>query len=487
MPYRNDEEARTRRRSLATPLSDRTDRLADGKAVRATVPRASHRDWSAPVDRPDPVEWMNRTNADRLEHYRPIRVSRMMASPFTFLRGSAELMAIDLVGTPNSGFVTSAIGDSHLSNFGMYASPERQLVMDVNDFDMVHPGPWEWDVKRLAASIVVASRGNGLSPADARGSVISLIRQYAESMATISSRGVLDFHTQTMTVELLQTVLHRTSMAKEIELAQKKARNRTQASTIPKFTERLVHGAYQIIDAPPHLVRLDSPQAPAGLATREEIVEALDGYVANLPYEWQRVLHAYSVMDVAYRVSGVGSAGLRTYLALLTGNGHDDAIFLQLKEAAPSVLAGRSPFHTSRHTHEGQRVVSYQKRSQNVSDPLLGWTSLGGRDFYVRQMRDMKGAIPIEDLDEDEMPIYARICGALLARAHSRTADPALISGYLGKGAEIDEAMADFADAYAHQTEADWSAIRTAALAGELPYSTDELSLLESKDKKKKR
>ena len=460
--------------SLAVAPPARKERRAAGRAARRAVPRSAHAQWTPNPSRPDPVEWLRATNAGRLPDFVAIRVGRMVASPFAFLRGAADLMAIDLQQTPTTGLITTAIGDAHLANFGFYASPERQLVMDVNDFDQAQPGPWEWDLKRLAASIVVAGRGNGLSDTETRASVHASVGGYVSAMANAAKAGVMAFHIGIFTVDDLRQLLRRTSLRKEIALAEQKARGRTQEAAIPRFAEPAGDGRFRIIDEPPLLVDVTPDTAEATGTTQEEITAALDDYVATLPYEWQRVLQAYSVMDVAYRVTGVGSAALRTYLVLLTGDGAADFLFLQMKECAPSVLAGRVAAPTSRYAHNGERVVRYQQRSQTVSDPLIGWTTIRGRHFYVRQLRDMKGAIPIEDLDAEELPVYSALCGALLARAHARAGDPVAMAGYLGKGGSLGEAVADFAVAYADQTERDWSTARDAALAGHLPHVPDQ-------------
>ncbi|MFM2437910.1 MAG: hypothetical protein RLZ55_727 [Actinomycetota bacterium] len=460
--------------SLRTPHPPAAARRAAGKAVRKRVPRNAHADWSPPASRPDPVDWMRMTSEGRLPDYVGVRVGRMVVSPFTFLRGAADLMAQDLVGTPHSGTYTTLIGDAHLANFGFYASPERHLMLDVNDFDQAAPGPWEWDLKRLAASLVVAARHNGLSDGIGKKAVEESIGAYAEAIDAAAREGTLPFNLDVFTVDRLRKIARKTAISDEVDLAEAKARRKTHASTMPKFTGRGESGELRMIDAPPLMVDVfDSEPAVVG-ATEDQIVDALDEYVETLPYNWQRVLRSYTFRDSAYRVTGVGSAGMRSYVALLTGMDDDDAVFLQLKEAGPSVLDGRADGPVSRHAHNGRRVVAYQQRSQAASDPLLGWTSMDGRDFYVRQLRDMKGDIPTESLDAIEMPLYGRLCGALLARAHARAGDAAAVSGYLGGGGALGESIAEFAVKYADQTEADWQAVSDAALAGDLPYVPDE-------------
>ena len=459
--------------SLRTPHPPVSERRAAGKAARKRVPRGAQGEWQPPADRPDPVAWMRATNEGRLAEFIPHRVGRMVATPFTFLRGAADLMAIDLAGTPHTGHYTTAIGDAHLSNFGFYASPERHLLLDVNDFDQAAPGPWEWDVKRLAASIVVAGRENDLSDRVGREAVAQMTVAYSKAMAQAAATGVLSFQLQVFTVHDLRRLSRRTAMAKQVETAEQKARRRTHATTLPKFTLRGADGRLRMIEEPPLMVDVTPATEATVGASEDEIVDALDAYVETLPYHWQRVVRSYTFQDSAYRVTGVGSAGLRTYLALLTGTDEADATFLQLKEAGPSVLDGRTGGPSSRHRHNGRRIVAYQQRSQSASDPLLGWTSIGGRDFYVKQMRDMKGDIPVEDLDDEQLPLYARLCGALLARAHARAGDAVGIAAYIGGGESLGRALGDFAVAYADQTVADWAAVRAAALAGELPYTPD--------------
>lgn len=460
--------------SLRTPHPPAAERRAAGKAVRKRVPRSSHGDWTPPAGRPDPVEWMRATSEGRLPDYIGVRVGRMTVSPFTFLRGAADLMAQDLVGSPHSGIYTTLIGDAHLANFGFYASPERHLMLDVNDFDQAAPGPWEWDLKRLAASLVVAARHNGLPDDVGRAAVRASISAYATAIDAAANEGTLPFNLDVFTVDRLRKIARKTAIADEVALAETKARRKTHATSMPKFTGRGAQGDLRMIDSPPLMVDVfDSEPAVVG-ATEDQIVDALDAYVETLPYNWQRVLRSYTFRDSAYRVTGVGSAGLRTYVALLTGKDDDDAVFLQLKEAGPSVLDGRADGPISRHAHNGRRVVAYQQRSQAASDPLLGWTQMEGRDYYVRQLRDMKGDIPTESLDGVEMPLYARLCGALLARAHARAGDAAAISGYLGGGGALGDSIAEFGVRYADQTEHDWRAVLDAALAGELPYVPDE-------------
>lgn len=459
--------------SLRTPHPPVSERRAAGKAARKRVPRSSHSAWQPAADRPDPVSWMRTTNEGRLAEFLPHRVGRMVVSPFTFLRGAADLMAIDLAGTPHSGHFTTAIGDAHLSNFGFYASPERHLLLDVNDFDQAAPGPWEWDIKRLAASIVVAGRENGLSDLIGQAAVAQMVTAYGTAMAQAAGTGVLDFQLQVFTVQHLRKLSRRTAMAKQVQTAEVKARRRTHAMSLPKFTLRGADGRLRMIEEPPLMVDVTPETETIVGASEDEIVGALDAYVETLPYHWQRVVRSYTFQDSAYRVTGVGSAGLRTYLALLTGTDDSDATFLQIKEAGPSVLDGRTGGPSSRHSHNGRRIVAYQQRSQSASDPLLGWTSIGGRDFYVKQMRDMKGDIPVEDLDDEQLPLYARLCGALLARAHARAGDPVGIAAYIGSGESLGRALGEFAVAYADQTTADWAAVRAAALAGELPYAPD--------------
>ena len=285
--------------SLRTPHPPVSERRAAGKAARKRVPRGAQGEWQPPADRPDPVAWMRATNEGRLAEFIPHRVGRMVATPFTFLRGAADLMAIDLAGTPHTGHYTTAIGDAHLSNFGFYASPERHLLLDVNDFDQAAPGPWEWDVKRLAASIVVAGRENDLSDRVGREAVAQMTVAYSKAMAQAAATGVLSFQLQVFTVHDLRRLSRRTAMAKQVETAEQKARRRTHATTLPKFTLRGADGRLRMIEEPPLMVDVTPATEATVGASEDEIVDALDAYVETLPYHWQRVVRSYTFQDSA--------------------------------------------------------------------------------------------------------------------------------------------------------------------------------------------
>src|SRR6266571_7690619 len=453
-------------------FSTRAERYAAGKALRSKAPRNSHAEWAAAADRPDPISLLEDTNRSRVQELVPIRYGRMSLSPFAFLRGSAIVMASDLAKTPNSGIRVQICGDAHLSNFGFFATPERNLVFDVNDFDETIPGPWEWDVKRLAASIVVAGRQNGYMAQENRQSVVSSIREYHRLMQQMASMCYLDVWYQHIDIEGLLGLVKR----KEQERLQKqvgKARRRTNLGAFPKIAEK-VDGQYRIKDEPPLIVHI-ADQGDVKKTEEyeaERIKRAFEAYVQTLPGDRRVLLSKYHFVDIARKVVGVGSVGTRTWvLLLMAGGGGDDPLFLQVKEAGASTL--EPYFGTSAYANHGERVVRGQRLMQEASDIFLGWTKGEVADLYVRQLRDMKVSEDITTLTKREFDFYTRVCASALAHAHGRSGDPAMISGYLGNSDAFAQAIARFAEAYADQTELDHAALLAAIKEGRIQAKVD--------------
>ena len=436
-------------------------RRAAGKALRKAVPRESHGEWSAPSGRPDPTAVLRGTNEGRVEGLVPLRMERMAASPFAFYRGAAAIMALDLAGAPLTGLNAIIDGDAHLANFGMHGTPQREIVFDLNDFDETTLGPWEWDLKRLVASVNLAAREIGLGRRERRAAVMECVAAYRGGGSRLEGLGVLDvwyMHSYPDKKHSLRRHLDPKSHAVFLK-AVEKARENTSAGLLPKVAERQSDGSWRFRDDPPTLTRVsDQTVAKIGAAVGE--------YVETLLPERRFMMKRYRLVDVAHRVVGVGSVGLRAYLALFIGNGARDPLFLQVKEARRSVLAGSLPALPPLLTHEGRRVVFGQRLLQASTDFLLGWTTVEGRPFYVRQMRNMKAAIPIESLARAPFRSYSRACGMVLARAHARTGDIAKISGYCGNSAALDSALADFAETYGDQTERDHAALVNALKSG---------------------
>jgi uncharacterized protein (DUF2252 family) len=450
----------------------RAERYAAGKALRAKAPRTSHGEWAAAADRPDPISLLEESNRTRVPELAPIRYGRMSLSPFAFLRGSSVVMASDLANTPVSGIKVQICGDAHLSNFGFFATPERNLVFDVNDFDETLPGPWEWDLKRLAASIVVAGRQNGYTAQENRQSVVSSIREYHSLMQQMASMCCLDVWYQHVDIEGLLGMVKR----KEQERLQKqvgKARRRTNLGACPKMAEK-VEGQYRIKDEPPLIVHLENQGDVKKTEEHEaeRIKRTFEAYAQTLPDDRRVLLSKYHFVDIARKVVGVGSVGTRTWVLLLMAGGDgDDPLFLQVKEAVASVLgpyAGYSPY-----PNHGERVVQGQCLMQEASDIFLGWTHGDVADLYVRQLRDMKLSEDIETMTKKEFDQYARWCAMALARAHARSGDPAQISGYFGGNDLFEQAIALFAGAYADQTERDHAALLAAIKEGRIQAEVD--------------
>lgn len=447
--------------SLRRRPTSRQERFALGKSLREQVPRRALAQWSAPADRPDPVELIRRSHEGRLAELVPIRVARMLASPYGFLRGTAVAMAHDVAGLPATGITPVVCGDAHLGNFGFYASPEGELVIDLNDFDEAHPGAWEWDLRRLVASIWVAGRENAASEDRCADAVASCVAAYRSEVRFLAGQPLLLRSYNRLDVERMHETATDKSLRAEILRAARRARSRTSDRALPRFT-REHEGRRQIVDQPPLITRVPEPEV-------EPLAAALDDYLDTLAPHWRRVLGGYTLVDLAHKVVGVGSVGLRAYVALLEGSDPDDVLFLQLKQARRSVLAPFVHGDSAWHAHQGQRVVEYQQALQTVSDPLLGWTTVGDRQYYVRQFRNMKGTVPLDAIDASALADYAGIVGHLLAKGHARTSGASMIAGYAGRSDRLDRAMVAFARAYADQTEADHAALVGAVRRGALP------------------
>jgi uncharacterized protein (DUF2252 family) len=451
--------------SLRRRATPRSERYALGKGLRQQVPRSSLGDWSPPHGRPDVVQQIMTSHEGRLDWLVPVRVARMAASPYGFLRGTAVVMAEDLAHLPATGIRPVICGDAHLGNFGFYASPERDLVIDLNDFDEAHPGGWEWDLRRLAASIWVAGRQSGSSEDQCESAVTSAVATYRKQVRWLADQPLMARAFERLDLDRLDQTASDSSLRKEIQRAATRARKRVSDRALPRFTEEH-EGARRIVEERPLITRV-------GEAEAEQLAEGLDEYLTTLPSQWRRVLSGYTVVDVAHKVVGVGSVGLRAYVALCEGSSPDDVVFLQLKQARRSVVAPHVHGSSALHAHQGQRVVEYQQALQTVSDPLLGWTTVEGRQYYVRQFRNMKGAIAVDSLDADALSDYAGICGRLLAKGHARTSGASMIAGYVGAKDNVDRALCRFARAYADQTERDHQSLVDAVARGVLEAEPD--------------
>jgi uncharacterized protein (DUF2252 family) len=432
-----------------------------GRELRNQVPRRSLGDWSPPASRPDPVQLITESHKGRLDWLVPVRVGRMAASPYGFLRGAAVVMAADMAGLPSTGITPVICGDAHLGNFGFYASPERDLVIDLNDFDEAHPGGWEWDLRRLVASIWVAGRQNGAGESQCEAAVRQCVAGYRDEVRALAATPLLARSYQRLDADRLQQRAIGKSLRAEIKRAAAQARRRTSDRALPRFT-RERDGQRRIEEDPPLVTRINYAEA-------DQIARGLDEYLGTLAPHWRRALGGYTLIDIAHKVVGVGSVGLRAYVALLEGSSPDDVLFLQLKQARRSVLARYVHGDSAWHAHQGQRVVEYQQALQTVSDPLLGWATVGELQYYVRQFRNMKGTVALDSIDAAALADYAAITGHLLAKGHARTSGASMIVGYAGSSDRLDAALARFARLYADQTEADHAALVKAAKQGVLP------------------
>jgi uncharacterized protein (DUF2252 family) len=459
----------------ATPPT-RAERLRLGRDLRKAVPVESLGRWSDADRRDDPVDLIVANHVGRVEELVGVRVARMASSPYGFLRGSAVVMASDSANLPSTGIKPVICGDSHLGNFGFYRSPEGEQVIDLNDFDEAHPGAWEWDLRRLTASVHVAGRENGYSEDACADAVRSCVMAYRDEMHDLARQPLFGRSFNRLDVPRLRTRVHDETLRTEVRRALADARRRTSDRAVPRLTADSGEGR-RIVEEPPLITRLPSGEY-------EAVADALDAYLDTLQPHWRRVVGGYTLVDIAHKVVGVGSVGLRAYVVLLEGSSPDDVLLLQLKQARRSVLAKYVHGGRALHRHQGQRVVEYQQALQTVSDPLLGWTTVHtpvdahsvswdgdtiSRDFYVRQFRNMKGTVPLDAITADALGDYAGIVGHLLAKGHARTSGASMISGYLGAGRAASEAFAAYARRYADQTEADHSAFVAAVRVGRLP------------------
>ena len=460
------------------------DRRARGKDARERVSPSGHAGWTPAVDRPDPVALLEAQNVTREPDLVPVRHGRMMVSPFTFYRGAAKIMAADLKDTPTAGLDAQLCGDAHLSNFGVYGSPERTLVFDLNDFDETLPGPFEYDVKRMAASFTIAGRNNGFRKADTRAATLASVGAYRQAMAEFADMSTMDIWYARLSEQDLTTALSTAARSaesagkkKEAKTAEKgakkavaKARTRDSLQALSKLAE-LVDGHYRIVSQPPIVIPLHDVAATVGMSAEalEHIIhEQFRAYRATLRDDQRQLLERFEIVDVARKVVGVGSVGTGAYIVLLQGRDQQDPLFLQVKEATQSVLEDHLP--KSRYKQAGERVVHGQRMMQASSDIFLGWTKgeRADRYLYWRQLRDMKGSAVIEAMSPEALTFYGRICGHTLARAHARSGDPIAMAAYLGKSDRFDQSITDFSERYADQNDQDYQAFTKAIRTGRL-------------------
>src|SRR5262245_48986628 len=458
------------------------ERKAKGREAGNRTPVSAHTGWVPAVDRPDPVALLEEQNRDREPDLVPVRHGRMMVSPFTFYRGAAKIMAADLKDTPTAGLVVQLCGDAHLSNFGGYASPERRLLFDLNDFDETLPGPFEYDVKRMAASFTIAARSNGFDNADVKAVTVASVRAYREAMRDFALMRTLDVWYASLDeddiVSGAKAIAKTKQDAKALKRGEKniaKSRTRDSLQALSKLAEN-VDGTYRIVSQPPFIVPMRDLMATYGLSS-DEVEQAIRvmfrAYRATLQDDRRRLLEAFQVVDVARKVVGVGSVGTRAFIVLLQGRDHEDPLFLQVKEASASVLEDHLPH--SRFAQPGERIVQGRRLMQAASDIFLGWCR--GRDttrhYYWRQLRDMKLSALVEQMPPTALGYYGHLCGWTLARAHARAADSVAIAEYLGEDDEFDRAIADFAKRYADQNDRDYEDFIHAIKSGRIEASID--------------
>ncbi|WP_243772307.1 DUF2252 domain-containing protein [Actinomadura barringtoniae] len=448
------------------------ERADQGREARTRVPRAAHATYEPAEKRPDPIDIIERQSAARLPELVPIRYGRMMESPFRFYRGAAAIMASDLGAAPDTGLIAQLCGDAHLLNFRLLASPERSLIFDINDFDETLPGPWEWDVKRLSTSLVIAGRANGFRGKERRAVVSACVRQYRERMRELAERPTLEIWYAQDNAETLNSIRSAQvdeDARKRAAQAASRARTRTSMQAYKKLT-RVIDGRRRIASDPPLITPIRDLMPDAEKDDLETTLRGLvEDYGKSLTTDHRHLLGRYRLVDVARKVVGVGSVGTRCWILLLEGRDESDPLLLQAKEAGESVLASYAG--ASEYANQGQRVVAGQRLMQAASDIFLGWEGLTGidgreRDFYVRQLRDWKGIAQPENMSPKLMAAFGTICGASLARAHARSGDPIAIAAYLGGRDAFDKAMEEFAESYADQNERDHQALVDAVRDG---------------------
>ena len=469
---------RPRDRRAAVPHLTVAERAARGKQARAEVPRSQHAVFEPSSGRPNPVDLLEAQAKTRVPELVPIRYGRMLVSPFTFYRGAAKIMAVDLADTPITGLRVQCCGDAHLSNFGVFASPERRLVFDINDFDETLPGPWEWDVKRLAVSMLIAARDNGFRAKEQDEIVLTTVAQYRTAMRQFAGMENLAVWYAHLDIESLLAERAAELKGRQVKRTEKqlaKARTRDSMTAFAKLTER-VNGSAEIIDQSPLIVPLRVMLPDQQSEWFEELHQLLRKFRSTLQHDRRVLMEQFELADFARKVVGVGSVGTRAWIALLFGRDQGDPLFLQLKEAEASVLEehlGHSGFK-----NHGERVVAGQRLMQATSDIFLGWVHVPAgmdgvaRDFYGRQLKDWKGSAEIDQMIPRGMAVYGRLCGWTLARAHARSGDRIALAAYLGSSAAFDRAILEFARAYADQNERDYRALVDAVNSGRIVAQT---------------
>jgi uncharacterized protein (DUF2252 family) len=454
------------------------ERIAIGKAARAKTPRESHAGWKPSADRPDPIALLEEQARTRVAELVPVRYGRMLASPFAFYRGAAVIMAADLSTTPQSGIHAQLCGDAHLANFGGFASPERDLLFDINDFDETLPGPWEWDVKRLAASIEIAGRARGFIDKERQASVLGAVEEYRRAMRAFAAQGNLAVWHAVLNEAAIRERWNLEGQVDDLKRLRQRiaeAHAKDNARALERLT-RQVNGHLQIVSSPPLVVRLEELVPAEEHRRLEDLVrEFIRRYRATLLIDRRRLVEEYRYIDVARKVVGVGSVGTRTWIILLVGRDETDPLFLQVKEADASVL---EPYvHASRYAKHGERVVNGQRLIQAAPDILLGWDHIQlardlPQDYYVRQLWDWKVSAEIETMPPGRLTLYAKLCAWTLAHAHARSGDRVAIAAYLGKNAVFAQAIAEFSVAYADQNEHDHAALVAAVKSGRIKAQT---------------
>ncbi|HBI84309.1 MAG TPA: DUF2252 domain-containing protein [Alcaligenaceae bacterium] len=441
------------------------ERIKRGKSMRKSTPRESHAEWNPKLKRKDPIKILEHSNKGRMNDLIPIRYGRMIRTPFTFLRGAASLMAYDLASTPSTGEYVQACGDCHLMNFGLFATPERNLIFDINDFDETLPAPWEWDVKRLAVSFIVAARDVEHSHSEGKRAAMACVRAYREKMAAYAKMSPLEVWYDKLDAKtLIKNAPDEDSRKNRIQIA-RKARERIGEYLLPKIATK-VDGRHRLVDQHPVLFHVEDT------AQSENTLHAIEEYRMTLSDERRKLWDRYRIEDIAIKVVGIGSVGTRCFVGLFF-SAENHPLLMQFKEARPSVL---EPYaQKTVYRNNGQRIVNGQRLMQASSDIFLGWTrSRLGFEYYARQLRDMKFSMPLNGITPQRLHNYAEVCGWTLARAHARSGDAALLSGYMGKSVAFDKAIGDFSVAYADQNNADYQKLVNAIAIGKIKALIEE-------------